>query len=141
MNHNRSSSNVSPSTQDAVPGLDPEELSAERAGELPERDAMSILDVGGLEGGLPPAGALDSLLGSHLPVDTEPSIGLPIEQPPIDQLPIDQLPIDPLPPDGLPVDTAPILSPGDALPYQPLPGTDPTGIPKPEISADTSVKV
>ena len=26
------------------------------AGDLPERDAMSIIGVGGLEGGLPPAG-------------------------------------------------------------------------------------
>jgi hypothetical protein len=115
------------------PGLDPDELRAEQAGDLPERDAMSIISVGGLEGGLPPAGILDDILSTDVPVETLPVDGLPVERFPIDQLPIDRLPVDPLPPEELPVDSLPVEPPVDA---------DPIGVPAPPAtSADASVKV
>jgi hypothetical protein len=85
--------------QNAKSGLNPDELRAEQAGELPDRDAMSIIGVGGFEGGLPPAGLLDDLLDTDLPVPTLPVGGLPVEQ-----YPIDRLPVDPLPPETLPVE-------------------------------------
>jgi hypothetical protein len=128
------------------PGLDPEELRAEQAGELPERDAMSIIGVSGLEGGLPPAGLLDGILDSDAPVQTLPVDGLPVERFPVEELPIDRLPVDPLPPvDGLPVeppaDALPIDPPGDTLPVEPPADGDPIGIPDlPATSADASVK-
>jgi len=128
------------------PGLDPDELRAEQAGELPERDAMSIISVGGLEGGLPPAGILDGILGSDVPVHA-----LPIDQLPIDRLPVDQLPPVELPGDTLPVeppvDTLPVDPPilvdppVDSLPAEPPVDGDPIGIPElPATSADASVK-
>jgi hypothetical protein len=61
------------------PGLDPDELRAEQAGDLPERDAMSVIGVGGLEVGLPPAGLLDGVLDDP-PVQTLPVDGLPVER-------------------------------------------------------------
>jgi hypothetical protein len=93
------------------PGLDPDELRAEQAGDLPDRDAMSIIGVGGLEVGLPPAGILDGVLESDIPVETLPVDGLPVEHFPIDRLPIDRLPVEPLPPVELPVDTLPVEPP------------------------------
>jgi hypothetical protein len=66
------------------PGLDPDELRAEQAGDLPDRDAMSIIGVGGLEGGLPP-------------VDT-----LPVDPPILVDQPVDSLPVEP-PADGDPI--------------------------------------
>jgi hypothetical protein len=138
------------------PGLDPDELRAEQAGDLPERDAMSVIGVGGLEIGLPPAGLLDGVLDSDVPVETLPVDGLPVERFPIDQLPIDRLPVDPLPPldpptlpieqpvDTLPqpVDTLPVDQPVDSLPVEPPVDGDPIGIPEPPAtSAGASVKV
>jgi hypothetical protein len=117
------------------PGLDPDELRAEQAGELPERDAMSIVSVGGLEGGLPPADVLDDVLQADVPVETLPVDGLPVEHYPVDRLPIDRLPIDPLPP------TLPVEPPVVTLPVEPPVDGDPIGIPDPPAtSADASVK-
>jgi len=65
-------------------GLKPDELAAERAGELPERDAMSIIGVGGLEDGLPPPGLLDGVFESDVPVEALPVDGLPVEPPVVD---------------------------------------------------------
>jgi hypothetical protein len=124
------------------PGLDPDELRAEQAGDLPDRDAMSIIGVGGLEVGLPPAGILDGVLESDIPVETLPVDGLPVERFPIDQLPIDPLP--PLDPPTLPVeqpvDTLPVDQPVDSLPVEPPVDGDPIGIPDPAVSADASVE-
>ena len=126
-------------------GLDPEELRAEKAGDLPERDAMSIIGVGGLEVGLPPAGILDGVVESDAPVETLPVDGLPVEHFPIDRLPIDRLPVDPLPPVELPVDTLPVDppvdQPVDTLPVEPPVDADPIGVPDvPATAADASVK-
>ena len=128
------------------PGLDPDELRAEQAGELPERDAMSIISVGGLEGGLPPADLLDDVLQSDVPVEALPVDGLPVELYPVDRLPVDRLPIDPLPPgETPPIHTLPVEPPVDTLPVEPPGDTlpvDPIGIPDlPEATADASVKV
>ena len=60
------------------PGLDPVELRAERADDLPERDAMSVVGVGDLEIGLPPAGLLDGVLDTDMPVQRQP-LELPAE--------------------------------------------------------------
>ena len=59
-------------------GLDPVELRAEQADDLPARDAMSIISVGGLEGGLPPAGLLDGVLETDVPVQGQP-LELPMD--------------------------------------------------------------
>jgi len=62
------------STPDATDGLSADELRAEQAGELPDREAMSILDVGSVGVGLPLPGNLDGnldgLMGSGTPPDT-----------------------------------------------------------------------
>jgi hypothetical protein len=124
------------------PGLDPDELRAEQAGDLPERDAMSVIGVGGLEVGLPPAGLLDGVLDDP-PVQTLPVDGLPVERFPVDPLPVDRLPVDPLPPVEQPVDTLPVdpLPPVDTLPVEPPLDGDPVGVPGPvETSADASVE-
>jgi hypothetical protein len=124
------------------PGLDPDELRAEQAGDLPERDAMSVIGVGGLEIGLPPAGLLDGVLDAP-PVQTLPVDGLPVERFPVDPLPVDRLPVDPLPPVEQPVDTLPVdpLPPVDTLPVEPPLDGDPVGVPGPvETSADASVE-
>jgi hypothetical protein len=131
-------------------GLDPDELRAEQAGDLPERDAMSLIGVGGLEVGLPPAGLLDGILDADPAETTLPVDGLPVEHYPVDRLPIDRLPVDPLPPEDLPVqplpveppvDVLPIDPPGDTLPVEPPVEGDPISVPAPpEASADASVK-
>jgi hypothetical protein len=152
MSSNTRDARIEDSAQRSQPGLDPDELRAEQAGELPERDAMSIISVGGLEGGLPPADLLDDVLQSDVPVETLPVDGLPVELYPIDRLPVDRLPIDPLPPGETPpihplpveppVDTLPVEPPGDTLPIDPPVVGDPIGIPDlPEATADASVKV
>jgi len=46
-------------------GLSSEQLAGEQAQDLPDREAMSILNVGGLSGPLP------------VPVDPQPPVGLP----------------------------------------------------------------
>jgi len=51
--------------QAAQDGLNPEQLADEQAQDLPDREAMSILSVGGLSGALP------------VPVDTDPPVSLP----------------------------------------------------------------
>jgi hypothetical protein len=136
------------------PGLDPDELRAEQAGDLPDRDAMSIIGVGGLEVGLPPAGILDGVLESDIPVETLPVDGLPVERFPTDQLPIDRLPVDPLlpveppvhtlrveEPIRPPIDTLPIEPPIDTWPTEPPAESDPIGVPdRLDGSADASVK-
>jgi len=126
-------------------GLSADELRAEQAGDLPEREAMSILDVGGLHVGLPTPGDLDDVLNTantnldgavnHVdgamdgalntgdPLDGQPALGV---VDPIDgggQIPIDggQSPIDHLPIDNLPIDNPP----AETLPVHTLPVGDP----------------
>jgi len=140
-------------------GLSADELRAEQAGDLPEREAMSILDVGGLHVGLPAPGDLDGVLNTadtnldgalnHVdgatdgalntgdPLDGQPALGVvdPIDggQNPIDHLPIDNLPIDNPPVDTLPVQTLPI-DVGDP----PTDGGDLIGIPElPNVPLDS----
>ena len=116
------------------PGLDPDELRAEQAGDLPERDAMSIIGVGGLEGGLPPAGFLDGILGTDPPDETLPVDGLPVEQYPVDQLPIHLEPPVITPPVIVP----PIIPPGGDGAIDPPVGGDPIDVPDP---LDASIDV
>jgi hypothetical protein len=104
----------------AAPGLDADELRAERAGELPDRNAMSVIGVGGFEVGLPPPGFLDGVLDAEPPVGTLP----------VDGLPVAQLPVDPLPAVQPPVELLPIEPPIDG---------EPIGIP--ELPADTDASV
>jgi hypothetical protein len=84
MSRNLRDPKIEAPAQQEGPGLDPEELRAEQAGDLPDRDAMSIIGVGGLEGGLPP-------------VDT-----LPVDPPILVDQPVDSLPVEP-PADGDPI--------------------------------------
>ena len=117
----------------AQPGLDPDELRAEQAGDLPDRDAMSIISVGGLEGALPPAGLIGDILTGDVPVDTLPVDQLPIQlEPPVIQPPV----IEP------PISTLPIDPPGDTVPVEPPVGGDPLDIPDPlDGTANASVEV
>jgi hypothetical protein len=121
------------------PGLDPDELRAEQAGDLPDRDAMSIISLSGLDGALPPAGIIEDVLNGGSPVDVLPIDGLPVQQLPVDQLPIHLQPPDIHPPvieppiSTLPVDTSPVEPPLDS---------DPTAIPDPlDGAADASIDV
>jgi len=90
---------------DRQDGLSADELRAEQAGDLPEREAMSILDVGGLHVGLPTPGDLDGVLNTPDPLDGQPVGGVADSidgggQYPIDlggQIPVDTLPVQPLP--------------------------------------------
>jgi hypothetical protein len=117
-------------------GLDPEELRAEQADDLPDRDAMSIISVGGLEGGLPPTGILDGILDTSLPVERYPVDELPIQiMPPEITPPVIEPPV--LEP---PTDTLPIEQPVDTLPVeQPVDG-DPVSVPNP-LDATLGAKV
>jgi hypothetical protein len=54
-------------TPGGAAALDPDELAAEQARDLPDREAMSILDVGQIGGGLPVPGALGDVLEQNLP--------------------------------------------------------------------------
>jgi hypothetical protein len=105
-------------------GLDVDELRAEQAASLPEREAMSILDVGGIGAGLPPPEYLDGVLDVDVSVGTLPVDGPPVEQVPIDQLPIDRLPVEPFPLDDVPV---------QPLPTDPSVAGEPIGVPNPEV--------
>jgi hypothetical protein len=84
----------------APDGLSADELRAEQAGELPEREAMSILDVGDIGAGLPSPADIAGQFGSIIPPGVGPVDG-PID--PIEmagQLPVDitgQLPTGDLP--------------------------------------------
>jgi len=46
-------------------GLSPEQLASEQAQDLPDREAMSLLDVGGISGAFP------------VPIDPQPPVALP----------------------------------------------------------------
>lgn len=54
-------------TPGGAAALDPEELAVEQARDLPDREAMSILDVGPIGGGLPVPSAIGDLLEQNLP--------------------------------------------------------------------------
>jgi len=73
----------------APDGLTADELQAEQAGELPNRDAMSILDVGGIGAGLPLPSDVGDVLGGGVPSGTVPAPEPPAE---VGQL-TDQLPL------------------------------------------------
>jgi hypothetical protein len=89
-------------------GLSTDELRAEQAGDLPEREAMSILDVGSIGVGLPTPTDMADQLGSLVPPGVGPVDGSidPVEM--AGQLPVDitgRLPDGTIPagdlPDGL----------------------------------------
>jgi hypothetical protein len=105
-------------------GLGADELRAEQANDLPDREAMSILDVGAIEVGLPIPDDLDGAIDGPVPIGTLPVDGLPVEQYPIDQLPIDRLPVETLPIDEVPV---------QPLPTDPPVVGEPIGVPNPAI--------
>jgi hypothetical protein len=126
-------------------GLTADELRAEQAGDLPEREAMSILDVGGLPAGLPTPGDVDGVLDGGDPLDGQPALGVvdPIDgggQTPIGGLPVRLPPIDTQPNDTQSIDTQPIdTQPIDGLPIDRLPGDGLIGIPEqPAIPDDES---
>jgi hypothetical protein len=104
---------------DRQPGLGADELRVEQATDLPDREAMSILDIGVVEVGLPIPDDLDDVIDGTLPVD-----GLPVEQYPVDQLPIDRLPVEMLPIDEVPL---------QPLPTDPPVVGEPIGVPDPAI--------
>jgi hypothetical protein len=76
---------------DRPDGLSPDELRAEQAGDLPDREAMSILDVGGFQAGLPLPGDVDipSVPDDGVPVAANPGIETLDGNLPIHDLPID----------------------------------------------------
>jgi len=125
---------------DQQTGLSADELRAEQAGDLPDREAMSILDVGGLPVGLPTPGDVDGVLDGADPLDGQPALGvvdpidgsgqtpigdLPTHLPPVDTQPgvppigthpVDTLPVDRLPVIGDPPDIGGLIS----IPEQPV---------------------
>jgi hypothetical protein len=78
-----------PDTPAKNSGLSADQLADEQAQDLPDREAMSILSVGGLSGALP------------VPIDPQTPVGLPDPQPPV-ALPDPSAPL-PYPP-GVPTD-------------------------------------
>jgi len=77
---------------DTADGLSADELRAEQAGELPEREAMSILDVGNIGAGLPIPADVGDALGTAVPTDEIP-VGDPVDQIHLGgQLFVDELP-------------------------------------------------
>jgi hypothetical protein len=124
--------------------LSADELRAEQADDLPEREALSIVCVGGLEDGLPPASALDDVVSAEVPINVLPVDGLPVERYPVDRLSIDTpiegpvqlLPVEP------PVDTLPVEPPIDTLPVEPPIDQEPVGVPASAVDgAESSSKV
>jgi hypothetical protein len=109
---------------DRQPGLGADELRVEQATDLPDREAMSILDIGVVEVGLPIPVDLDDVIEGTVPIGTLPIDGLPVEQYPVDQLPIDRLPVETLPIDEVPV---------QPLPTDPPVVGEPIGVPDPAI--------
>jgi hypothetical protein len=86
--------------------LSADELRAEQAGDMPDREAMSILDVGNIGVGLPTPADLADQLGPLVPPGTGPVDG------PIDAAEMaGQLPVDIT--GQLPDGTIPTTSPGD----------------------------
>jgi len=86
-------------------GLTAEELHAEQTSELPDREAMTVLSVGGIEGGLPPPGFMDGVLDAGMSADSIAGVptveGLPeadpvsmVVDPPVIEQPIDTIPAD-----------------------------------------------
>jgi len=108
----------------ASDGLSTDELRAEQAGELPEREAMSILDVGSIGVGLPTPTDIADQLGSIVPPGVGPVDG-PID--PVEmagQLPVDitgQLPDGTIPVGGVPADPS---DGGDLIGIPETPGLD-----------------
>jgi len=77
------------SVTSSTEGLSADELRAEQAGEMPDREAMSILDVGNIGAGLPTPTDIADQLGSLVPPGTGPVEG------PIDPIEVaSQLPVD-----------------------------------------------
>jgi hypothetical protein len=109
--------------QDHAPtGLTTDELRAEQAGDMPGREAMSILDVGNIGVGLPTPADIADQLGPILP----PGVG-PVDGP-IDPVEMSgQLPVDIT--GQLPDGTVPVPPPGDG---------DLIGIPETAVGDDDS---
>jgi len=111
-------------TTRSTEGLSADELQQEQAGDLPDRDAMSILDVGGFGAGLPTPSDIADQLGSLVPPGTGPVDG------PIDPIEMaGQLPVDitgQLPDGTVPIGTLPVNPPsdGDLIGIPELPDDD-----------------
>jgi hypothetical protein len=112
--------------EDESAGLSADELRAEQAGDLPEREAMSILDVNPIGAGLPTPADIVDQLGPIIPPGTGPVDG----------------PIDPIELAGqLPVDITGQLPDGTVTMPQPGDG-ELIGIPEdPAIADDTETIV
>jgi hypothetical protein len=67
----------------AQQGLSSDELQAEQADDLPEREAMTVLSVGGLGIDVPPADRLDDLLNTDISTDLSVTNELPIDELPV----------------------------------------------------------
>jgi len=103
-------------------GLSADELRAEQAGDMPDREAMSILDVGNIGVGLPTPADIADQLGPLVPPGTGPVAG----------------PIDPIEMAGqLPVDITGQL-PDGMIPSTPPGDGDLIGIPESSIDDDDS---
>jgi len=107
---------------DQSTGLSADELRAEQAGDLPEREAMSILDVNPIGAGLPTPADIADQLSPIIP----PGIG-PVDGP-IDPIELaGQLPVDIT--GQLPDGTVTLTPPGDG---------DLIGIPEDPLAEDDS---
>lgn len=101
-----------PTAPSSHEGLSPDEIRAEQAGDLPDREAMSVMSLGGVGIDVPPADHLDDFLRGALPGSSPPTDGAPVDvSPPVDgpiaEPPILQAPDDPV--GAYPVDDAPLI--------------------------------
>jgi hypothetical protein len=107
-------------------GLTSDELQAEQAGDLPDREAMSVLSVGGLGIDAPPVDHLDEILNADATTDAV-SDGLPSR-------------IDLTYSDGYPFsDVSAPMEDGGPLTGQPVPQPlpdQPIGIPSTDVISD-----
>lgn len=60
-------------------GLSPEQIAGEQAQELPDREAMSLLDVGGMSGLFPTPAVLEPALPSDPATPMPASVGIPAD--------------------------------------------------------------
>jgi len=111
-------------------GLSPEQLAGEQAQDLPDREAMSLLDVGGMSGAFP------------VPVDPQPPIALPDPSLPVTLPPgvppdIDLTNVEGNVGDISDVtDVTTLVGPGDLIDPQDVPadGGSPAGLMQPSAS-------
>jgi len=116
-------------------GLSPEQLAGEQAQDLPDREAMSLLDVGGISGAFP------------VPIDPQPPVTLPDPSAPVTLPPGVPSDIDLTNVEGNVgdisdvTDVTTLVGPGDLIDPQDVPadGGSPAGLMQPSPSGASTL--